>query len=169
MAVQTLSTWIHRTSLWCTPHGWMKPLREEAGVQRRRRTGQGLRQRERTPKKLHLKRQAPLGCWDRSGHEPPHNWGSWKGVQPWDGQDGWQMTLKLMRSRSFTYYRAYCYKTDKPEIFHCFCELISFEWTRLRWLSEIAKRQDNQEGKRRRIRRIWKKYVAEEVNTVSIC
>lgn len=30
---------------------WMKPLREEAGLKRRRRTGQGLGQRGKTPKK----------------------------------------------------------------------------------------------------------------------
>lgn len=99
---------------------WMKPLREEAGLKRRRRTGQGLGQRGRTPKNLHLKRQGTLGCWDLLGHEPPQNWRSWKGVQPWDDQDGWQVTVKLRRSRSFMYYKASYWKSDKAEIFHCF-------------------------------------------------
>lgn len=99
---------------------WMKPLREEAGLKRRRRRGQGFGQRGRTPKNLHLKRQGPLGFWDLLVHEPPHNWRSWKGEQPWDGQDGWQVTLKLRRSRRFMYYKAFYWKTEKTEIFHCF-------------------------------------------------
>lgn len=52
--------------------------------------------------------------------------------------------------------------------FICFWELTSFEWVAICWLSEMARRQVNQKGKRG-IRRTWKTYVAEEVNTVSIC
>ena len=79
---------------------------------------------------------------------------------------GWQVTLKLMRSG------APCAVLTRRLInltfFICFWELKSFEWVGICWLSEMARRQVNQKGKRRGIR-TWKKYMAEEVNTFSIC
>lgn len=165
MAVWTLSTRMHRASLQCTPRGWnlweKKQDWKGGGGQgrdgERKNTKQASVQKTRTTRLL-----GPVRAWTSSKLEVLGRstfMAGMVGTWLWSSGDlGASCTIRLPTRRLINL-----------RFFHCFWELISFEWTGLHWLSEIVERQDNQEGKGRGIRRIQKRYVAEEVNAVSIC